>query len=68
MTYAKIQEYVKSKYGFSPKTCWIADAKELCGLEVKKAWNREGKQRKNPCPKDKFPAIKEAFNFLSVRK
>jgi hypothetical protein len=66
VTYIKIQEYVKIKYGFSPKTCWIADAKELCGLTVRKAWNRKGKQRKNPCPKDKFAAIKEALNHFEL--
>ena len=32
-TYRRIQEYVKRQYGFTPKTCWIAHVKELCGLE-----------------------------------
>ncbi len=66
MSYAKIQEYVKGKYGFTPKTCWIADAKEKCGLEVKRACNRAEKQRKNPCPESKFPAIKEALEDLGM--
>jgi len=61
---AKIQEYVKNNYGFVPKTCWIAHAKELCGMKVRKAWNRKMEQRKYPCPKDKFPAIKEALNHF----
>ena len=61
-TYKDVQEYVKKKYGFVPKTCWITHAKELCGIKVKRAWNRTMKKRKYPCPKDKFPAIKEALN------
>ena len=68
MTYAKMQEYVKQKYGFSPKSCWIADVKELCGLTVRKGWNRVGKQRMHPCPKDKFEAIKEALNHFGLLK
>ena len=63
-TYEKIAEYVKSKYGFVPQPCWIAHVKELCGLPVRRAWNRQGEQRKNPCPKDKVKYIKEAINFL----
>lgn len=59
-TYKEIQEYVKKKYGFTPKTCWIADVKEKCGISVRKAWNRKGK-RKHPCPKSKFQAIREAI-------
>lgn len=66
MTYLKIQEYVKRKYGFVPKTCWIADAKELCGLPIRKAWNRKGKQKKYPCPKDKLTAIKKALNYFGL--
>jgi hypothetical protein len=66
VTYKKIQEYVKSEYGFVPKTCWIAHAKELCGLTVRRAWNRKGKQRKHKCPKEKLAAIKEALNHFGL--
>ena len=31
-TYKEIQAYVKEKYGFQPKTCWIAHMKEVCGI------------------------------------
>ena len=61
MTYAKIQEYVKREYGYVPKTCWIADAKELCGLRTRTAWNRKSEQRKHSCPKNKLQDIKDAF-------
>lgn len=64
--YERIQEHAKSKYGFKPKTCWIAHAKELCGIPVDKAWNRQGEERKDPCPENKFPAIKEAFEYFGL--
>lgn len=38
--YANIQQYVKKKYGFVPKTCWIADRKEKLGFDIRTAWNR----------------------------
>lgn len=59
-TYKQIQEEVKKKHGFLPKTCWIADVKEKCGYPVRRAWNRKGK-RTYPCPKSKFQAIKETL-------
>ena len=65
-TYTRIQEYVKSKYGFEPKTCWIAHAKELCRIPVKKSWNRAEEERKNPCPSDKLPAIRDAFEYFGM--
>ena len=41
-TYEEIQDYIKQKYGFTPKTCWIAHVKEICGLPVrKKGWEKE---------------------------
>lgn len=67
-TYIKIQTYVANKYGWIPQTCWIADAKEKCGLKVSPAPNREGKERMNPCPPDKLVAIREAFEFFGMIK
>jgi hypothetical protein len=60
-TYDQIQQWVEEKYGFTPKTCWIADMKEECGLPVRLAHNRQGKTRLHPCPKEKKKAIKAAF-------
>jgi len=63
-TYKEIQDYVKRKYGFKPKTCWIADVKAQCNLSTNKAWNRKGGNRINPCPEDKVDCIKDALeNF-----
>jgi len=42
-TYAEISDFVKKRYGKTVKTCWIAHAKEKCGLKPKKAPNRKGK-------------------------
>lgn len=38
--YAQMQEYVRTKWGFVPKTCWIAHRKEVLGFDVRPAWNR----------------------------
>jgi len=65
-TYKQIQEWVKKKYGFTPKTCWIADVKEQCGLKVRKAWNRQGNKRMVPCPKRKVKEIKAAFRHFGM--
>ena len=63
----KIQAYVRPKYGFQPQSCWIAHVKELCGLEVKMAHNRQSpEKRKKPCPPDKQEAIKEAFKHFGM--
>ena len=65
-TYVEIQEFVKEKNGFTVKTCWIAHAKEKCGLNPKKAHNRQGKKRLFPCPDDKFEAIRKAFKHYNM--
>ena len=49
-TYNKIQRWVKNNYGFVPKTCWIAQCKELYGLPVRRAPNRFRDDREVPCP------------------
>jgi len=66
-TYKEIQEYVKNRYGFSPKTCWIAHTKEICGLHVKVAPNRNSlNKREVPCPPDKVQAIKSALQYFRM--
>ncbi|MDI6638572.1 MAG: hypothetical protein QME82_06665 [Bacillota bacterium] len=66
-TYRRIQEYVKRQYGFTPKTCWIAHVKELCGLEPRVSPNRyDASRRVNPCPPDKVGAIKEALKYFGM--
>ena len=66
-TYTQIQVYVKNKYGCNIKTCWIAHMKELCGLKVRVANNRNDiTKRKYPCPEEKRPMIREAFNHFGM--
>ena len=66
-TYKEIQDYVKNKYGYSVKTCWIAHMKEKCGLPRKNAHNRfDPAKRVNPCPKNKEDAIKSAFIYFNM--
>jgi hypothetical protein len=65
-TYGQIQVYVKKNYGFQPKTCWIAHVKELCGLKVRRAWNRASDKRQIPCPPEKVDAIIDAFRHYQM--
>jgi len=66
-TYKRIQNYVKSKYGYSVNTCWIAHVKEMCGLEPGVAPNRpEENHRSNPCPREQVESIKEAFRHFGM--
>jgi hypothetical protein len=61
-TYKEIQTYIKQKYGYSVKTCWIAHMKEVCGLKPGIAPNRHSiDSRTYPCPLDKQNDLKEAF-------
>ena len=65
VAYKEIQAYVKSKYGFVPKTCWITHVKELCGLPLRETWNRSS-ERSNPCPPNKIEFIKDAFRHFKM--
>ena len=66
-TYSQIQKWVQKRYGWIPKTCWIAHCKELCGLEVRQAPNRiKPNFRAVPCPEHKRKAIKTAFQHLGM--
>jgi len=66
-TYKEIQDYVKEKRGVTVKTCWIADVKEMCGLNPRIAPNRcSPTKRKNPCPPSKVAIIREAFKFFGM--
>jgi len=66
-TYTDIQLYVLKKHGFVPETCWIAHAKEICGMPMREAPNRiDPNKRVKPCPDDKLSAIKEAFKYFGM--
>lgn len=65
-TYKQIQAYVRERYGFQPKTCWIAHVKEMHGLPVRRAWNRQGPGRQVPCPAEKVEPIREALRHFRM--
>ena len=65
-TYKEIQDYVKAKHGFVPKTCWIADIKNQHGIPMRKAPNRQGEQRVHPCPSEKRSVITQSLRELGV--
>jgi hypothetical protein len=65
-TYAQIQWYVRETYGFVPLTGWIAHVKDLHGLPVRKAPNRQGDERHFPCPADKRAALEEALRHFGL--
>jgi hypothetical protein len=65
-TYKQIQSYVKQRYGYMPKTCWIAHVKELVGMSVPRSPNRQGDERMHPCPVDKQNDIREALQHFGM--
>jgi len=64
-TYKQIREYVKQKFGYTPKDCWIAHTKELSGLPVKRSHRRTG-ERVYPCPEVKLGDIQDAFRHFRM--
>ena len=66
-TYKEIQSWVKYSYGFVAQTCYIAHVKEMCGLPLRKAWNRpDATKRVKPCPPGKVEPIKQAFKHFGM--
>jgi len=66
-TYKQIQEYVKTTYGYVPKSCWIAHMKEILGLNPREAYNRyESSKRTYPCPVNKQKDLEEAFKHFNM--
>ena len=66
-TYSQIQEYIKQRYGYTCKTCWIAHMKEVCGLNPRKSHNRyDSGARSNPCPIDKQQDVINAFKHFGM--
>ena len=65
-TYKQIQEWVKQRYGFVPKTCWIAHVKHMSGLPMRIAPNRQGAERLYPCPPEKVQSIRAALRHFGM--
>ena len=64
-SYKEIKEFVEKNHGRKIKSGWIAHAKEVYGIPVKKAGNRK-EERLWPCPKKNLPLIKEAFEYFKM--
>jgi hypothetical protein len=65
-TYPEIQQWVQKEFGFTPETCWIAHCKEIYGLPLRHAPNRQGKDRIKPCPDERRAAIQKAFKHFGM--
>ncbi|MBD2442969.1 hypothetical protein H6G25_07105 [Dolichospermum sp. FACHB-1091] len=66
-TYKQLQHYIKTKHQVTVKTCWIAHAKEQLGLAIKASQrSSQGKPRVYPCPPDRLPLIREAFEHFHL--
>lgn len=66
-TYKEIQQWIKQKYGYVPKSCWIAHVKELSSLNPRVANNRyDPAKREKPCPPHKIEHIKNAFRYYKL--
>lgn len=64
-TYRDIQDDIRSRHGFTVKTCWIAHVKELSGLHPRKAVNRlSANKRRVPCPPRFRPIIEASMRRL----
>ena len=65
-SYKQIKDFVYETHGFHPKSGWIAHAKEVYNIPVKKAPNRKGNERLWPCPEKRLEQIKEAFTHFEM--
>ncbi len=62
--YKKIQQWIREKNGWVPKTCWIAHCRRLKGLPTRDAPNRSSTPTE--CPADKREAIFAAFRHFEM--
>ncbi len=66
-TYKEIQNHVRKKCGFVPKTCWIAHVMSDHGLITRSAPNRiDGDARANPCPSAKRASITDTLRHFGM--
>lgn len=66
-TYKQIQDDVRQRHGQSVKTCWIAHVKDLNGLPMRTAPNRQSPtERACPCPPNIRPLIEQSMRELGV--
>jgi len=68
VTYQKIKEYVKEKYGVNVHTSYIAQVKRMSGLDVGENYNKSKKENAvvKQCPQEKVAYIKEALEYFGL--
>ncbi|MCL6545556.1 MAG: hypothetical protein K6T61_10035 [Bryobacteraceae bacterium] len=66
-TYPEIQMEVRRRFGYTPKTCWIAHVKAIHGLTRGISPNRiDPHRRKHPCPPNKRADIEEVLRYFKM--
>lgn len=67
-TYQKIKDYVKDKYDVNVYTSYIAQVKQMCGIEMGENYNKSKKE--NPevkqFPKEKVEYVKDALRYFNI--
>lgn len=66
-TYKEVQAHVKSRYGYLPKSCWIADIKASHGRTNRISPNRiDPMVRLHPCPPNKRDGLEAAMKSFGM--
>jgi len=66
-TYKQIQDFVKAKHEYLPRSTWIAHMKEICGLNPQMAVTRHSPDKRiNPCPPHKQDDLRKAFEHFKL--
>ena len=66
-TYSEITDYIRTKHGYTAKTCWIAHVKSDHGLTMRMSpRRRDPNKRVHPCPDNKRLDIEQAFKYFGM--
>ena len=65
-TYKHLQAHVKEQTGRTPETCWSADVNARHGLTARVSPNRQGDDRRYPCPVDMVGPIEDALRQYRI--
>ena len=68
VTYGKIKEYVRDKYGVNVHTSYIAQVKRMCGIDMGECYNKSKKDdaEVKQCPQEKVEYIKDALRYFCL--
>ena len=66
-TYKQVQDLVRERHSFVPKTCWIAHVLFDNGVKMRTAVNRiTSDMRRHPCPDKRRGLIEEALRHFGM--